>query len=75
MQIQLKNLKHYNFLFQYFLTVLARLHSVSADAAEYLAKATAMNFPIIRRLTAKGIRNTVNCLKSKYSCGYDEMTT
>jgi len=45
------------------------------DAAEYLAKATAMNFPDIMRLTAKRIRNTVNCLKSKPSRGYDEMRT
>jgi len=49
--------------------------SDSGDAAEYLSKATAMNFPDIMRLTAKGIRITENCLKSKHLCGYDEMTT
>jgi len=47
----------------------------SADAAEYLAKVIALNFPDIGRLTGKAIRITVNCLKSKHSCGYHEMTT
>ena len=48
---------------------------ISTDAAEYLAKVTAMNLPDIMRLTAKGIRIKVNYLKSKHSCGYDGMTT
>ena len=47
----------------------------SADTAEYLAKVTTLNFPDLGRLTAKGIRITVNSLKSKHSCGYDGMTT
>jgi len=47
----------------------------SADEAEYLAKVTAMNLPDIGRLTAKGIRITLNSLKSKHACGHDEMTT
>jgi hypothetical protein len=62
-------------LFQYFLTVIARLHTDSGDAAEYLAKATAVNFPDIRRLTAKGLRITVNSLSLKHPRGYDEMKT
>jgi hypothetical protein len=51
------------------------VHTDSTEAAEYLAKGTATNFPDTMRLTAKGIRIKVNCLKSKHSCGYDEMTT
>jgi hypothetical protein len=57
------------------LTVAAGMNSDSADAAKYLSQATGMNFPDIMRLTAKGIIITVNSLKSKYSCGYDEITT
>jgi len=63
MLIQYSILKTYSIWFQYFLTVIARLHSDSADAAEYPAKVTAMNFPDIMNLTAKEIRITVNCLK------------
>jgi len=51
------------------------MNSDNGDAAEYLAKGTDMNFPFIRSLTAKGIRITVTCIKSKHTCGYDEMTT
>jgi hypothetical protein len=55
--------KTYCIWFQYFLTVAARLHSDSAGAAEFLSQATAMNFPDIMRLIAKGIIITVNSLK------------
>jgi len=47
----------------------------SADTAQYLAKVIALHFPDIGRLTGKAIRITLNCLKSKHSCGYDGMTT
>jgi hypothetical protein len=67
--------KNYSFWFHYFLTVIARMHSDSADSAQCLGEATAMNFADIMRLTAKGNRIRVNCLKSKHSCCYDEMTT
>jgi len=71
----IKNLKKLQQLISVILTVIARMTSDSGDAAEYLAKVTAMNFPDIMRLTTKGIRIALNCLKSKHSCGYDEMTT
>jgi len=51
------------------------MNSDSGDATKYLAKATAVNFPDIRGLRAKGIRITMNSLKLKHSLGYDEMTT
>jgi len=51
------------------------MHSDSGDAKEYLDKTTAMNFPDIVHLRETGIRITLNCLKSKYSCGYDEIET
>ena len=65
-----KNPQQFFFLY---LTVTARINIDSGDAAEYLAKATALNFPYIRLLTAKGIRITMNSLKLKHSRGYDEM--
>jgi len=45
------------------------------EAGKCLSKATAMIFPDICRLTAKGIRITANYKKSKHSSVYDEMTT
>jgi hypothetical protein len=66
----------------YFLTIIDGMNNdtttlTTEDVTEYLTEAITKTFPNINLMptTVNEIKSIINSLKSKYSCGYDEIST